>query len=80
MSTPDNERQYGTHGFAREHSTEESVEEEPFERTDHRPELSALVDDLEDQITAERELQDVPGNAAERADTIAVETGEAAPD
>ena len=75
MSTPDNERQYGTHGFAREHSTDE-----PVQRTGHRPELTALVDDLEDQITAERESQDVPGNAAERADTIAVETGESAPD
>jgi hypothetical protein len=75
MSTPENERQYGAHGFDREHSTEE-----PIERTQHGRELTDLVDDLEDQVTAERESQGVPGNAAERADTIPVETGEAEPD
>ncbi|MFE7421756.1 hypothetical protein [Rhodococcus sp. NPDC057529] len=48
--------------------------------TERDRELSELVDDLEERVAAEHEAQDVPGNAAERAETTPTDTGDDAPD
>jgi len=42
--------------------------------------LSALVDEMEERVVAERQTQGHAGNAAERADTAPVEPDHQAPD
>ncbi|MFE7421698.1 hypothetical protein [Rhodococcus sp. NPDC057529] len=62
------------------HPAHESSTNETIAPTERDRELSELVDDLEERVAAEHEAQDVPGNAAERADTTPTDTGDDAPD
>ncbi|MCQ4127566.1 hypothetical protein NOU13_23975 [Rhodococcus erythropolis] len=52
----------------------------PAEKAAIDQDLSELVDNLEEQVAAERHQEGVPGNRADRKDTPPIDTGDRAPD
>lgn len=75
MSTPEDERHSGRGEVGDDRCTDG-----PAGRAEYRKELSDLVDDIEDRVAEKRRSEAVPGDAAERADTIPVDAGDEAPD
>lgn len=57
----------------------EQASRQPPEDLDDREEIAALVDDIEEDLAAERVSKGVPGNRAERETMEPIDTGDDAP-